>query len=103
MAVNDVIININASNRCYLILLYDLNNIDFMLGEMLYLTTMPAIHVTSTICRKYLGTSTPTRTTRYGAFSNLCRVHNTSTSTSASLRQIFPQATVGAHHYLLYG
>jgi hypothetical protein len=53
MTVIDVAIDINANDHLQSISPYDLNGVDFIFGEMLYLTTTLAYHVPSpTICRK---------------------------------------------------
>lgn len=52
MVIKDVTTNIDASNRLHSISPYDLNVIDFMFGEMLYLMTSLAYHVPSAIYHK---------------------------------------------------
>jgi hypothetical protein len=54
LTITNVVIDIdtNVNNYRHLISPYDLNGIDFMFSEMLYLTTMPTIHEPSTICLK---------------------------------------------------
>lgn len=52
MTINDVAITINTNTRLHSLLLYELNGIDFMFGEMLYLATSLAHHVPSAISCK---------------------------------------------------
>ena len=53
MTIINVAIDINANGHLQSISPYDLNGVNFIFGEMLYLTTTLAYHVPSpTICHK---------------------------------------------------
>lgn len=61
MTVKDVAVTINSSTRICSISPYELNGIDFMFGEMLYLTTSPTYQVPFAICHKILSYIIPNK------------------------------------------